>query len=260
MENGILVTESVNYTKDALFGKWTRWLIFVICSLPFSLIAFTFDPDKIMTGTSVHWELIPWTEIVLLCIAGFLLSFIISGYLARIYRGTTPAPEFDNWGTLYIDGIKVAVTGFLWFVPMGIVLLALFATIFAGFGSESVLPTILAAALVIILIILEIILGIIAVLYSMIGVVRCARTGSIREGIRFTAITGTLRAIGWVNYLITLLVLVAIAFVFFLILSLVALIPYAGWVIELVLTPLYSVFSARYLCRVYDHGMPQATV
>ncbi len=61
---------------------------------------------------AVHWELIPWPRIILLCIAGILLSFVISGYMVRIYRGITSPPVFDTWVSLYIDGIKLAIVGF----------------------------------------------------------------------------------------------------------------------------------------------------
>jgi len=52
--------------------------------------------------------------------------------------------------------------------------------------------------------------------------------------------------------------MLVLVILFSLIISLLALIPYAGWVIQLVLTPIISVFTARYISRVYDHSVPQA--
>ncbi|MDD1690482.1 MAG: DUF4013 domain-containing protein [Methanoregula sp.] len=258
MDNTLIITDAVGYAKEALVGKWTRWLIFIICGLPMALLPFVFDTKKLVDGTTFRWDLIPWTEIAIVCIVAFLLSFLLSGYLARIYRGVTPPPEFDNLGSLYIDGIKLAVTGFIWFIPMIVVIAALFAVIF-GMGSGDDGSQIAMMGIVFLILLIEIVVVIITVLYSMLGIVRCARTGSIREGLRFGAITETIRAIGWLNYLIALLLLMVIGFAFFIILSIVALIPYVGWVIQLVFIPFYSVFSARYLCQVYDHGVPQAT-
>lgn len=252
MDNGALVSSSYEYTKDALIGKWSRWLIFIICGLPMVFVPFLLDPKKLVDGAAFRWDLVPWTEIAILVLISLLLSFILSGYLARIYRGITPPPEFDTWGSLYIDGIKVAITGFLWFVPMALVLCALLATIFLGFAAGGPLPQTLAIVLVIVLVLAEIAAGIIAVLYSMPGVIRCARMNSIREGIRFSALTGTLRAIGWVNYIVALIVLFAIAIIFFIVLSIFSLNEYTGAVASLVLTPLYTVFSARYITQVYD--------
>jgi len=257
MDNGALVTESIHYAKDTFLGKWTRWLIFIICGLPFALLPFVFDTKKMADATAFSWEMIPWAQLAAVCITGLLLSFILSGYLAHVYRGVTPPPEFDNWGPLYIDGIRIAVTGFLWFIPMFLVIAAMLVTVIAGFSSGSTMPGGLTVALFILLLIIEIIVAIIAVIYSMMGVVRCARTGSIREGIRFSAITETLRTIGWANYIVALIVILVIGIVFFVVLGILSLIPYAGWIIQLIVTPFYTIFSARYIARVYDHGVPQ---
>lgn len=258
MDNGILVTESFSYMKETLTGKWTRWLIFIICGLPMALFPFVFDPDKMAKATEFSWDLIPLKEIAVLMIAAFLLSFITSGYLARIYRGATTPPEFDNWGPLYLDGIRIAVTGFLWFIPVGlaVALTVIFAIV--GLSDNSALPSPLGIGLVIASLILMIVLVVIALLYSMMGIIRCARTGSIREGIRFTAITATLRSIGWVNYIIALVVLFVIGIVFFIVMSGLSLIPYVGDIIQLVFIPVYTVFSARYITRVYEHSSEQA--
>lgn len=258
MDNGILVTESFSYMKETLTGKWTRWLIFIICGLPMALLPFVFDPNKMAKATGFSWDLIPWKEIAVLFIAAFLLSFILSGYLARIYRGATTPPEFDNWGPLYIDGIKIAVTGFLWLIPVLLAFALAISFAILGFSHDKTLSGTFGIGLVIVFLILAIVLAIIAILYSMMGIIRCARTGSIREGIRFTAITQTLRSIGWVNYVVALIVLFVIGIVFFVILSAISLIPYVGEIIQLIFIPVYTIFSARYMTRVYEQGEPQA--
>jgi hypothetical protein len=258
MDNGLLVTGSITYAKEALIGKWTRWLIFIICGLPFALLPFAFDTKKMADAASFSWDMVPWGTLAALFLAGFFLSFITSGYLARIYRGVTSTPEFDNWGTLVVDGIKLAIVGFLWFLPMVIVGISLLLAIFSGFATGSAVPESLTLGLVIFLLIIEIVVAVIAILYSMMGVVRCARTGSIREGIRFSALTATLRSIGWAQYIIALIVLLVLGFVFFLVMGIFSIIPALGAAVQLILTPLYTVFAARYIAQVYDHGTPSA--
>lgn len=258
MDNGLIVTESFNYAKETLLGKWIRWVIFIICGLPMALFPFVFNPEKIANATTFSWDLIPWKEIAVLFLVAFLLSFILSGYLARIYRGATTPPEFDNWGPLYIDGIKIAVTGFLWFIPMILAFVLMVAFAIVGFSSDSALSGAPGIGITIISLILMLVLAIIGVIYSMMGIIRCARTGSIREGIRFTAITETLRSIGWVNYFIALVVLFVIGIIFFVAISAISLIPYVGDIVQLVFIPFYTVFSARYITRVYEHSEPQA--
>jgi len=252
MDNGAIVTSSAEYTKEALWGQWGRWLVFIACGLPMAVIPFLLDPEKLVEGPAFRWDLVPWTEIAVLACAAFLLSFFLSGYVARVYRGSATPPGFDRWGSLYIDGIRVAVTGFLWFVPAALIAVALLATIFLGIAADGLLPAVPAIILVIVLLLLGLVAGIAAVLCSIPGVVRCARMNSIREGIRFSALTDTLRAIGWVNYIVALIVLFAAGIVFFIILSFFSLNEYTGAAASLILTPLYTVFSARYIALVYD--------
>jgi hypothetical protein len=256
MDYGSIVSDAVGYTKAALAGNWVTWLIFIICSLPLALIKFVCDPTKIITGTKIHWELIPWPQLIALCLAGLLLSFIVSGYLVRVYRGITPPPRFDSWCSLYLDGIKLAIVGFIWLVPaMIIFVIALVLMIFGAFGGAS-MGTMMSAGFL--LIFIGLVVLVITCVYAALGCVRFARTGSMREGLRFSEITNTIQAIGWGTYIIALIIMGVLVVLVSLIISLFALIPLVGWVIELVLMPLVQVFSARYISRVYDHSVPSA--
>jgi hypothetical protein len=260
MDYGAVISESIDYSRDALVGRWVRWLIFILCSLPFALFPFVFDPNTIIVGSTFQWELVHWDQLAAIFIAGFLLSFIILGYLVRIYRGIAPAPEFDNWGSLYLDGIKITIVGFIWFIPLMLVVAFQLVLIFSALAVGTAGPKWLFIGLFLLTFAIEIILFVITIFYSILGNVRFARTGSIREGLRFSKITETIRAIGWGNYLIALLVMLVIGFIFTLIAMIVSLVPYIGWVIQLVITPLYSVFTARYIARIYDHGETSAAI
>src|SRR5665647_3465980 len=87
-----LVSDSFTYAKEALVGNWERWAIFILLALPMSLIQFIFDPKTISTGTKMNWDAVPWGQIAVLAGIGVLLSFFLSGYSVRIYRGLKPAP------------------------------------------------------------------------------------------------------------------------------------------------------------------------
>lgn len=256
MDYGAVISESIEYTREALVEKWTVWLVFILCSLPFALIQFVYDPKTILAGKTFHWELIPWPQIIALVLAGFLLSFIISGYLVRVYRGITPPPGFDNWASLYLDGIKLAVVGILWVLPAMLVGAIAFVLLIVGALTAGGSIGLIAAA--VILLLAAFVLVVITILYSILGNVRFARTGSIREGIRFSAITATIRAIGWGTYIIALIVLFVTGIIFTIVVAVLSFIPFVGWVIQLVLTPLFSVFSARYVSRLYDQNAPPA--
>ena len=259
MDYGALVSDAVDYTRAALVKNPVTWLIFIICSLPFALIRFVCDPKTLMTGMQVHWELIPWPQIILLCLAGLVLGILIAGYSVRIYRGITPPPLFDAWGSLFLDGLKLVIVEILWFIPAMVVVIAALVLLIAGAGSGMGRGNPMLSAAMILLII-GIILLVITLLYAILGAVRFARTGSIREGLRFSAITGSIQIIGWGTYILALIIVGVLVILATLVISLFGLIPLVGWVIVLILNPLVQVFNARYISRVYDHSLPPAAV
>ena len=260
MDIGLLLTDSFTYAQEALVGKWSRWAIFVLFALPLSLIRFLFDPKKLMTGTSINWHAIPWGQVAVLAGLGFILSFFISGYTVRIYRGTKPAPDFTEWTDLFVDGVKLAVVWLLWLLPIILVLaagVAIAVTSFLSTRATSVEPNwILLVSWVLLLVIVECILILIVMLFGILGAVRFARTGSIREGINVSAILATIRTMGWLSYIILLIGYVIAMVIYGIVTAILSLIPYVGWVIVLIINPVFMIFTARYFALVYDQGEP----
>jgi Protein of unknown function (DUF4013) len=250
-----LLSDAFAYAQEALVGKWTRWAIFILLALPFSLIQFLFDPKKITDGAKFNWEAVPWGQVALLILTGIILSFFLSGYMVRIYRGTKPAPDFTGWAGLFVDGIKLAVVMFLWVLPIFVVLAAVAALAIAFFvvspGAEMNWTFL---GILLLLVLVEIILLVCVVLFAILGAVRFARTGSIREGIHVSAILATIRTIGWGSYLISLLVIAVVCIIYALITAILGWIPYIGWVLVMIVAPFFSIFMARYFTLVYEHG------
>ena len=85
MEYGAYLDDAFTYTKEGILCNMNRW---------FSLI------------------------IALIC-----LGIPLNGYVMRVYRGTTPAPDVDRWGTLFVDGLKLIIVGLIYAIPMMIVLI-----------------------------------------------------------------------------------------------------------------------------------------
>jgi hypothetical protein len=261
MDIGALLSDAITYAQEALVGKWSRWAVFILFALPVSLIRFTFDPKTIISGTEINWGAIPWGQIALLAGLGFILSFFISGYTVRIYRGTTPAPDFTGWPSLFVDGIKLAVVWFLWLLPLILVLaagIAIAVTTFLSTQALSVSPDwILLVSFALLLLLVEGILFIIVMLFGILGAVRFARTGSIREGIRFFTILTTIRSIGWVSYVLLLLGYVIAMVIYAVITGILSFIPFVGWILVLIVNPVFTIFTARYFSLVYDQGDPK---
>jgi len=249
-----LLNDSVEYTTETFAGHWIRWLIFVLLGLPFSLVRFAVDPTKIFDKAGFHPEAIHWVPLAILLVAGILTSFFIGGYLVRIYRGIRPAPDFTNWASLFVDGIKLDIVILVWFLPALVVLLAGLALVLGMFVASASQAYAGFSILLILLICVEIVLFVVAILFMIPGAVRFARTGSMAEGWHFSALRGILGRIGWLRYVLALILLVVIELLFTVVISLPAIIPYVGWIVPVCLAPLLTVFSARYFTFIYEAG------
>lgn len=258
MDTGLILSDAVEYTKETFFGKWARWLIFFILSLPAALFQFVFDPQKIIDQetAAVHWELIHWDQIAVIVAISILFSFLLSGYMVRVYRGAKPAPDFGDWGRLLIDGLKLQIVGFVWFLPALVVFLCAAALVIFLLGSAGS-GSLFLLLLLLVLLIAGIIILLLVALLSVMGIIRFARTGSMEEGLRYSAIMELIGRIGWGNYIVALIVLVIVGFAFGIIIMVLSFIPFTGWIANPVLTPLLTVFSARYYTLIYDLGEAQ---
>ena len=205
----------------------------------------------------MNWNAIPWGQNAVLAGVGILLSFFISGYVVRIYRGTKPAPDFTGWTDLFIDGIKLAIVWILWILPLAIVLVAGIAIVVVlKFSAMAAASNIALLILLLLLFLVVFNLLIIVALLGILGAVRFARTGSIREGIRFSQILTTIRTMGWLSYILSLIIFTVAEFIYIVITGILSLIPYIGWILGLIITPVFLIFSARYFSLIYDQGKP----
>ena len=208
MDIGQNLNDSLEYTKDAVWGKWVRWLLLIISSIIFPLIL---------------------------------------GYELEVYRGKKPAPEPTNWGTLFIDGIKLCIIEIIYAIPA---LIVLFITIGAGVfaamtpARAMVLWTSFAAG-ILITIIVAFITGLVAAM----GVVRFARTGRMGEAFNFGAIIELIGKIGWGSYILSLIVVDVVAAIIAIILSAI---PFIGWLLFLIVIPALVIFVARFITLLYE--------
>ena len=208
MDFGQMLTESYEYTKEALWGKWEKWILLIISAIIFPLLL---------------------------------------GYTMEVMRGKKPAPPLENWGKLFVDGLKLFIVGIIYAIP--VIILAIF--LIGGSILLFMKPNALVEALgtffigIIVLIVVAIFIG----LVSTMGNVRLSRMNRMGEAFNFRAIFDHIGKIGWGSYFFALLVMVIIVGVIEVI---VVFIPVIGWLIGLILTPAYSIFTSRYITQIYD--------
>jgi hypothetical protein len=214
MDYGNMVGDSFEYAKEAVVGKWNQWLMLIIATI--------------------------------------LLGLPLMGYALKVLRGEKPAPEVNDWGTLFIDGIKYLIVSLIYAIPALIVLfLAVGVSVLGAMSGDPTAAMAAIGGMMIGLLIFFVILLITAI-FEIIGMVRFARTGSIGEAFNFSAILATIGKIGWVPYIIALVVLCVVGVIFAIIVGIIQMIPILGFIIYLCLIAPWTLFITRYICQLYD--------
>ncbi len=221
-----MLSGSIDYAIEAVWKRWVRWILLVVSSIIFPLML---------------------------------------GYVMEIYRGPETAPELRHWGRLFTDGLKLIAAWIIYMLPVIAVIaltggLAVIAAIdTAGvsglneiFRYPDLFLPILAGFFAGIFI--AIVLAILISLIATIGIIRMARTDRFAEAFNFGGILTTIRNMGWGNYIIAQIILFLVMLVFSAILALIFAIPYIGWIIYLFLLSPLTIFEARYLTKLYEHG------
>jgi hypothetical protein len=249
MDVSRFITESAAFTRLTLWASPTRWLIFILLGLPWLALSSLLESRKILEGTTIHWNLIPWHEAGLLISAGVLCNLLVSGWVVRLLRDDPDPPEFDRPLLLCLDGIKVNIIPLVWILVPSVLAFVEYSLAGSSTVSITLWPPDPATLTILVLLLLQIIILFIAVQYAMIGAIRFARTGSVGEGLAVLEIRKTIGRIGIVNYYVALGVVTIVWLLFSLCLRDVALVPFAGPVISLCLSPVPTVYCFRFIAH-----------
>jgi hypothetical protein len=220
-----------------------------------------------------------WLKLILALI---LLGIPFNGYVMRVYRGAHPAPDVDQWGTLFIDGLKLLVIGIIYAVPIVVIWMFILGSMILTGMSESAEAAIATSGINVLLMMVMYVYEIAIAVIMPIASIRFARTGAISEAFNFGAIFGTIGRIGWLNYIIAILLIglvtgipmLVLIFGMIFIAAVIAgaslmLLKSAGLFILLALiglmllfilavVPFFGIFQARCMTRVYDSAIPEA--
>jgi hypothetical protein len=214
LDSGKIIEDSFGYAKEGLIGKWETWVLLIFSCLVFPLYL---------------------------------------GYVIRICRGANPSPQLDNWGSMFIDGIKLFIIGLIYALPVLIVSFVLFES--ADMIRSSVNPSTIGGLIITILMgaIILVIVTISIWLVVMTAGVRFARTENIGEAFNFGAIFIHIGLIGWMTYIIALLmILIILVNITIICLIINTVIPYTGIILFFILLPFLSLFSPRYITLLYE--------
>jgi len=184
---------------------------------------------------------------------------LIYGYTARIYHGGSKPPDLSNPLELLIDGIRLMIVSFIYALPF------IGAIIILGSRSDLLLNLITHAesgllfsevGAIFFLMVGIILLYAAVILFSMIGVIRTARSGRIRDGFAFSAILAHIRRIGGVSYFSAVVFYTVIAFLVSLPAGYMMELSLLGYIPAFFIYALVTVFAARYFTLVFESGLP----
>jgi hypothetical protein len=259
LEFGKLIGNSFEYSKEGLVGHWGKWIILIILGFLPAIPIMLGVIFGIVTALTAPAMLIP--IIAVMIILAIILALPLLGYTVRIYRGESPAPEVNNWGELFSDGLKLFVILLIYAIPViivGVVVLgSALWTIFLSMTQTMTDPNALMGLIgaVIFGIVILAIVAFIIWLIEATAVVRFSRTKSIGEAFNFGEIFSRMGKIGVGSYIVALILQAIIVFV---ILFILELIPYIGFILVLIVTPVILLFQARYLCLLYNSADQEA--
>ena len=195
-------------------------------------------------GLVGHW--VRWILLLISCI----IFPLIMGYQIRIMRGEDPAPEANNWVKMLVDGILYIIIGIIYAIPLIIIAMV---TMGPGVFSLMTNPSAVATGLgaLGIGIIIFIIVGIIISLIETIAIVNFARNEKFGAAFAFGDIIAKIKEIGWLSLFLQILVYgIVISIIQFVLM----LIPIVGMLILFILTPLFSMWYAKFVCNIYDNA------
>lgn len=247
MDIGDLVSDALKYP----LSDWTKILILGIILV----IAGIGNISRSIITDS--------TLISVLGIIGFIVGLLGYGYVFRIIKsslaGISELPSFDDFVTMFIDGIKLAVVGFVYSIPAVILILIFAASIIISLilnPSSVPIGALIGAGVGIILAMLYmlIITPIIAIAVANMAY----NDGEFGAAFRFSEILDNIGNIGWgdliIWYIVTIIVYIVIAIIGGIIISLFSLIsPVVAIVLmSLIVTPYLQMYVARSVALIYS--------
>ncbi len=184
--------------------------------------------------------------------------FLAIGYLFRIlkatFAGIDELPDFDELGSMFVDGIKVFIVGLVYAIPLIIISYvisaifnigqysALTASTFTGFNIYGL------ATAYIIYFIIAIIIGLIE--YMAIANM-ALYDGDLGAAFKFNEIIERIKNIGWGKYILWYIVMILLAIVTGFIASLTFIILIGIVIVPLIIAPYFAIFATRSLALLF---------
>lgn len=213
MKLDVNLTESIDYTK-MLFADLGRLLILVIL------------------------DIIP------------IVNFVVLGYLGNVIKETRDSkqlPPLDNYFELWIQGLKIFVASIIFMIIPLVLTVPFIFLLVLSWISIPILP-IVSGILAILLLIVGVLLAFFLAIILAMAIVNMIKKDSFSKAFAFGEILDIIGKIGWGSYILWLVII----FVCSIIVAGIGGIPIIGWILSLLIAPIFGVFVGRSASLVYS--------
>jgi len=189
-------------------------------------------------------------RLVILIVLSFIpiVNLVVAGYAWRVIRESPSSkdpPPLERYGEMWVNGLKIAVAAFIYMIIPIII-------IFSGVGIRGAFfPVLTAAGIIAILVGIAIAFFLAIILAT--GIIHMIKNNSFGKAFAFGDILAVIKKIGWGKYIGWIVII----FILAIIVAGIGSIPLAGWLIALVIHPIFNVFVARSAALIYCEGAPE---
>lgn len=214
---------------------------------------------------SIKYPSSSWGKVLILgiiTIASVLIVpvFLLMGYVFRIIKATLAGidelPEFDEIGSMFVDGLKVFVVGIIYAIPVWII--SAIVGLLMGSNSAASAAS-LGPGYLIAVILGNIVFFIIALIIGLVEIMAIANMayndGDLGAAFRFSEILDIIATIGWGKYIVTYIVIVILATIGVLIGALTMIILIGFILLPLIIFPYLVMFEARGIALLFAEAM-----
>jgi hypothetical protein len=203
-------------------------------------------------------------RLVILIVLGIIpiVNLIVTGYASRVLKespGADSPPKLENYGDLFIDGLKIVIASIIYMLIPLILIAAGFVPFFAAMklgpppvtmaGGFTPAYMGLLGGTEIVLVLVGLLVAFVMLILLAAGIAHMIKTGKFGKAFAFGEILNVIGKIGWGKYIAWLILIVILAII---VGAIAGAIPYVGWIIAAIIGPALTVFYFRSLGLLYS--------
>jgi hypothetical protein len=181
-----------------------------------------------------------------------IVNFVVLGYLGNVIkepRDSKQLPPLENYFELWIQGLKILVASIIFMIiPLALTIPFIFLLVLSWI-SIPILPT-LSWFLALLLLTVGVLLAFFLAILLTMAIVNMLRKDSFSKAFAFGEILEIVGKVGWGSYILWLVII----FVCSIIVAGIGAIPIIGWILSLLIAPIFGVFVARSASLVYSEA------